>query len=124
MVPDGHLSHTPLRGKDHLLEALDHHGDFLSWRTQLNKRLKALGQVTGKRGKVVGDGPFPFLSTYWSRHTWATIAYEAGVPVDTIAQALGHSDRSHSVTMIYIKPDQSRVDEANRRVIDYVIGDP
>ena len=32
------------RGKDHLLEALDHHGDFLSWRTQLNKRLKALGQ--------------------------------------------------------------------------------
>lgn len=112
------------RGKDHLLEALDHHGDFLSWRTQLNKRLKALGQVTGKRGKVVGDGPFPFLSTYWSRHTWATIAYEAGVPVDTIAQALGHSDRSHSVTMIYIKPDQSRVDEANRRVIDYVIGDP
>ena len=44
--------------------------------------------------------------------------------MDTIAQALGHSDRSHSVTMIYIKPDQSRVDEANRRVIDYVIGDP
>ena len=24
--------------------------------------------------------------------------------------------------MIYIKPDQSRVDEANRRVIDYVSG--
>lgn len=110
------------RGKDHLLEALDHHGDFLSWRTQLNKRLKALGQVTGKRGKVVADGPFPFLSTYWARHSWATIAYEAGVSVDTIAQALGHSDRAHSVTMIYIKPDQSKVDEANRKVIDYVNG--
>lgn len=111
------------RGKDFLLEPLDSHGDFLSWRTQLNKRLKALGQVTGKRGKVVADGPFPFLSTYWARHTWATIAYEAGVSVDTIAQALGHSDRAHSVTMIYIKPDQSKVDEANRRVIDLLKGD-
>lgn len=108
------------RGERFLLEALDHHGDFLSWRTQLNKRLKALGQVTGKRGKVIADGPFPSLSTYWARHTWATVAYDAGVPVDTIAQALGHSDRSHAVTMIYIKPDQSKVDKANRKVIDHI----
>lgn len=110
------------RGKDHLLEAMDNHDDFLSWRTQLNKRLKALGQPTGKRGKVIGEGPFPELSTYWTRHTWSTLAYQIGIPIDTIAQALGHSDRTHSVTMIYIKTDQHRVDEANRRLIDYVNG--
>lgn len=110
------------KGKTHLLEAMDNHDDFLSWRTQLNKRLKALGQITGKRGKVIGDGPFPELSTYWARHTWATLAYQIGIPVDTIAQALGHSDRSHSVTFTYIKTDQRRVDEANRKLIDFVNG--
>ena len=108
------------RGQDWLLEPLDHHEEFLSWRSQLNKRLKALGQVTGKRGKVVGKGPFPELSTYWARHTWATIAYEIGISVDIIGQALGHSDRSHAVTFIYIKPDSSKVDEANRKVIDHI----
>ena len=110
------------RGKDWLLEPLDKHGDFISWRNQFNKRLKALGQVTGKKGKILDKGPFPFLSTYWSRHTWATLAYEVGVPVDIIGQALGHSDRSHAVTFIYIKPDSAKVDAANRKVLDYVKG--
>ena len=109
------------RGKEWLLEALDNHCEFLWWRSQINKRLKALGQVTGKRGKIVKRGPFPGLSTYWSRHTWATIAYEIGIPVDIIGQALGHSDRSHTVTFIYIKPDERKVDEANRKVIDYLM---
>ena len=108
------------RGKDWLLEPLDSHGEFLSWKNQLNKRLKALGQETGKRGKIVKAGPFPELSTYWARHTWATIAYQIGIPVDIIAQALGHSDRTHAVTHIYIKPDERKVDEANRKVIDYI----
>lgn len=108
------------RGRDYLLEPMDGHGDFLSWRSQLNKRLKALGQVTGKRGKVISPGPFPFLSSYWARHTWATLAYQIGIPVDIIGQALGHSDRSHAVTFIYIRPDAAKVDEANRKVIDYI----
>lgn len=110
------------RGKEYLLEALDGHVDFLSWSSQLNKRLKAIGQVVGRYNRKIKESPFKDISTYWARHTWATLAYRLGVSVDTIAQALGHSDRSHSVTMIYIKPDQSRVDEANRKVIDYVSG--
>jgi hypothetical protein len=39
--------------------------------------------------------------------------------VDVIAQAMGHS--LHSVTDIYIARDSSLVDEANRRVIDWVL---
>lgn len=108
------------RGKRYLLEPMDSHDNFLSWRTQLNNRLKALGAPTGEHGKIVGSGVFPYLSTYWSRHSWATIAYEIGIPVDIIAQALGHSDRTHTVTMIYIKPDEKKVDDANRKVIDYI----
>lgn len=108
------------RGKDYLLDPMDGHGDFLSWRSQLNKRLKAIGQQTGRKGKILGKGPFSEISTYWARHTWATLAYEVGISVDVIGQALGHSDRSHVVTFTYIKPDQGKVDEANRRVIDYI----
>lgn len=108
------------RGRDYLLDPMDSHGDFLSWRTQLNKRLKAIGQQTGRKGKILGKGPFSEISTYWARHTWATLAYEVGISVDVIGQALGHSDRSHAVTFTYIRPDQGKVDEANRRVIDYI----
>lgn len=110
------------RGIDYLLEPMDDHGDFLSWRTQLNKRLKAIGQQTGKKGKILGKGPFSEISTYWARHTWATLAFQIGIPVDVVGQALGHSDRSHAITFTYINPDQRKVDEANRRLIDYVLG--
>lgn len=107
-------------GADHLVNALERYTDEKSYRCHLNKRLKTLGRPVGKRGKVLGPGAFPGLSTYWARHTWATIAYEIGVPVDIIGQALGHSDRSHKVTFVYIKQEQGKVDEANRKVLDYI----
>ena len=107
-------------GKSHLVNGLERYATENSYLSKINKRLKYLGCPRGKRGKILGEGQFPDLSTYWARHTWATIAYETGVPVDIIGQALGHSDKSHSVTFIYIREDQGKVDEANRRVIDYV----
>lgn len=107
-------------GRTHLVNGLERYATENSYLSKINKRLKYLGCPRGKRGKILGEGLFPDLSTYWARHTWATIAYEIGVPVDIIGQALGHSDKSHSVTFIYIKEDQSKVDEANRRVIDYI----
>lgn len=107
-------------GATHLVNGLERYATENSYLSKINKRLKYLGCPRGKRGKILGEGQFPDLSTYWARHTWATIAYEIGVPVDIIGQALGHSDKSHSVTFIYIREDQGKVDEANRRVIDYV----
>lgn len=108
------------QGTAHLVNMLERYTDEKSYRAHLNKRLKSFGRPIGERGKIIGRGPYEDLSSYWARHTWATIAYEIGIPVDTIGQALGHSDRSHRVTFVYIKEDQSKVDEANRRVIDYV----
>ena len=76
-----------------------------------------------KEGKVrvvaVRRKTWPDLSAYWARHTWASIARSLGVPMDVIAQAMGHS--MHSVTDIYIARDSSLVDEANRKVIDWVL---
>lgn len=61
------------------------------------------------------------VSPYWARHTWATIAAELEIPKETIAAALGHG--GNSVTDIYINFNQKKIDDANRRVIDYVNSD-
>lgn len=58
------------------------------------------------------------VTTYWARHSWATIAASLEIPKDTIAAALGHG--GNTVTDIYIEFDQRKVDDANRKVIDYV----
>ena len=60
------------------------------------------------------------LTTYYARHTWAYIAFNLGIQKDVVSLALGHSFGVR-VTDTYINADLSRVDEANRRVIDYVI---
>lgn len=65
----------------------------------------------------------PRVSLYWARHTWASFASELDIPVDIISDALGHSHGAR-VTMVYIHQDQRKVDEANRRVIDYALYSP
>ena len=62
----------------------------------------------------------PRMTLYWARHSFATIAYEIGISTDIIADCLGHKT-GHRITEIYIQKDQRKVDEANRKVIDYVL---
>lgn len=59
------------------------------------------------------------FSMYWTRHTWATLASSLDISKDVIAQALGHTK---TVTDIYINFDTSKVDKANRMIIDYLLG--
>lgn len=61
----------------------------------------------------------PGVTTYTARYSWATIAASLDIPKETIARGLGHG--GHSVTDIYIDFDLRKVDEANRRVIDWVM---
>lgn len=119
------------QGKDYLLEAMDHCIHYKSFAHEMNDALKTIGEV---RTETVPDPEdlfapphqerivypvIPEISTYYARHCWATFAYEAGVPLDVISQALGHSSGNRT-TLIYVKFDQEKVDEANRRVIDYL----
>lgn len=60
------------------------------------------------------------ITTYWARHTWATIARKIGISKDDIALALGHSS-GHDMTEIYIEESTDPIDRANRRVLDYVL---
>lgn len=79
----------------------------------------AVSSVTGSLQRL---GVHADLSTNWARHTWATIAAELEIPMETVSHALGHQIGS-PVTAIYITFNQRKIDEANRRVIDYVNAD-
>ena len=61
------------------------------------------------------------VTTYWARYSWATYAAELDIPKDTISEALGHKYGS-SITGVYIKFSRDKIDVANRKVIDYVLG--
>lgn len=81
--------------------------------------ISAVSSITGSLQRL---GIAPGLSTNWARHTWATIAAELEIPIETISHALGHQIGS-PVTAIYVAFNQKKVDDANRRVIDYINAD-
>jgi hypothetical protein len=91
---------------------------------RLNSNLKEIGTLEkvekngAKQRKEKEDAPFSYISWYYARHTWATIAAELDISDDIIALALGHGKKT--VTDIYIKRNLKKVDDANRKVIDYV----
>jgi integrase len=63
------------------------------------------------------------LSSYYARHSWATIARnDCGVSKDDIHLALNHVEEDLKVTDIYIAKDWSIIDNANRKVINYLKG--
>ena len=71
-----------------------------------------------KVGDFVGVEDLEF---YAARHTWATIAAnEAGVDKFTVHSALNHVDENMKVTDIYIKKSWDPIDQANRKVLDFV----
>lgn len=104
------------KGTEYLIDILDLHKSHRSYTMMLNKQLKEIGVVsTDPDSKPL----FPQLTTYWARHSWATIAASLEIPKETIAAALGHG--GNTVTDIYIDFDRKKVDEANRKVIDLVL---
>lgn len=110
------------RGQSKLLNMADRwksHKDFTKW---LNDALKKIGVMkrVGRGGKKEIQPFWPDISSYWMRHSWATIAYnDLDIPKDVIAQGLGHG--KNDVTETYIKRDERKVDEANRRILDWVL---
>lgn len=109
------------QGTKGLLCIADRWSDSRNFRHQMNAAIKRIGKAQGKGVKdKEGDGPFAHLTSYWMRHTWASIARSIGVSKDDISLALGHGD-GNPVTSVYIKEDLGAVDRANRRVLDWVL---
>lgn len=109
------------KGKKYLLNVLDEYGNYKDFLHRMGIGLKQIGECkrSGLGGKKHITPLFPDISSYWARHTWATIAASLDVPKETIAAALGH-EIGMSVTSIYINFDMRKVDEANRLVLDKV----
>lgn len=100
------------RGKDYLLNTLEKYSYYSYATKRINKRLKDVAKDCGIKEE---------LTTYYFRHSWATIAYGLGIPMDDISQALGHQSQELEMTQIYVKESIKRVDDANRMVIDYIL---
>jgi len=100
------------KGKEHLLNWFDSVKNYRNYANRANLSLHDIGKEFGAEGFTV----------YWARHTWATFAAELDIPEDTISLALGHSTTGAEVTKVYIRYNHKKVDDANRRVIDYALG--
>lgn len=107
------------RGKRLLLNPMDTYDNYKDYLHHFNSGLKAIGRPVGKKGKVLGNGIFPDLSSNWARHTWATVAMKIGISKEVISKGMGHS-LGLKVTDIYIDYDNDLVDDANRKIIDYI----
>ena len=76
-----------------------------------------------KRGALIKKKISPLhkdIVWYTARRSWATIAAELDILKDTIGKALGHSEWDSSTTDLYIKFDNKKIDEANRKVLDAI----
>lgn len=109
------------KGKDYLLNVLDEYKNYKDFLHRMGIGLKQIGETErkGLGGKKIRKPLFPDLSSYWARHTWATVAASLDIPKETIAAALGHEIGS-PVTSIYINFDQKKVDDANKKLIDFI----
>ena len=81
---------------------------------------RSLGVRINRHLKVISEEcKLPKITTYSLRHTWATLAAKLEIPKETISAALGHGPKN--TTDIYIDFDRTKIDEANRKVIDHVL---
>ena len=117
------------KGTNHLLCILDDGTKEESFRRTINDYLKRVGKVEykkNKRGALIKKEITPLhpdIVWYTARRSWATIAAELDIPKETIGKALGHSEWDGTTTDLYIQFDHKKIDEANRKVIDYLNSD-
>ncbi|MBQ6287385.1 MAG: site-specific integrase [Bacteroidales bacterium] len=98
-----------IHGERSIAGASEGYASYKSYAAKVNNAVKDICERNG----------LPKATTYWARHSWATIATDIDIPKETIAAALGHG--GNTVTDIYIDFDQKKVDQANRRLMDYVL---
>ncbi|MCD8043191.1 MAG: site-specific integrase [Tannerellaceae bacterium] len=83
--------------------------DYTSHLRTYNKRLKRLSEILRL------EKP---LSSYVSRHSWATIAFHKGISIQVISEGMGHENEK--TTKIYLASiNQSVIDEANSQIIAF-----
>ncbi len=102
-----------LRGKEEYFIFQERYTDHRNFTQYLNKFLRRIADEMG----------IPRFTLGYARYTWATIAYnECEISDSIIDFALGHKGNKTLAGAHYIKKKRNLMDEANRKVIDYVLG--
>lgn len=96
-------------GTAHVLRFAEEPATYETFNNRLQKSIRAIAGELGIEG----------MTFYWARYTWATLADKIGVSEKEISKGLGHTDTSVA-GKFYISYDWTKVDRANRKVIDYV----
>ena len=114
VFPEAQAIIDKYRGEKYLLSFMDGNDSYDHYKNltkETNKKLRMAATCAGL------DMP---ISTYFARHSWATIGRGLGISFDDIKQALGHG--RGGITDAYINYNMLKniVDEANRKIIDSV----
>ena len=82
---------------------------------QYSSAIRRYNKHLGKLSRMLGGNIC--LTSYVSRHSWATAAYHASIPLPHISEAMGHT--SEHTTRIYLKSiEGSEIDKENKRLLD------
>ncbi|MDR2627110.1 MAG: site-specific integrase [Dysgonamonadaceae bacterium] len=89
--------------------------DSGAWLKMINDQLQKIEAALGLKLACP-------LTSYFSRHSFATIMREIGISRDDISLCLGHRDpeQSMKISGIYINEDYRKADIANRKLIDHI----
>ena len=120
LEPEAQAIINKYKGKTHLLDILERVPNYKTYFNRIGKALRKVGMVRVDGKKSTGDPILPDICMGSARTSWATIAHaELGIDRETIASALGH--HTVDVTTTYLRTDwRKKVDEANRKVLDWV----
>lgn len=110
IIPEAWDIINKYKGRSSLLLFRERIQHYDSWKKEVNKCLKEIGQH--EKVKV------PRLTYYHARHSWASLAFgEAGVSIPEVAVALGHGKRTVTNRYIDIMYNKKVIDDANSKVI-------
>jgi integrase/recombinase XerD len=99
---------------DYIFPIIKRTGNPLTIREDIKNRLRRYNKNLERIGNHCGIEEK--LTSYVSRHSWATIAKKSGIEIGIISDALGHQDTQ--VTRTYLDSFGSEeIDEANNRII-------
>ena len=109
-------------GENYLLDVCDTWSNPTDYLRRMDKGLKKIGPMErkGQGGKKSYKGILPDLSSNWARHTYASLGAALALPINIVSEGMGHKIGSPT-TAIYVHYIRQQVDEATRKIIDYII---
>lgn len=100
------------RGKNRIFNFYERFSTMGTFNSAINIGLKEIGAEIG----------IERLQFYSARHSMATIAVnDVGIPLYIVNEMLCHVDSSMKTTMLYIKKDFTPMNDANFKLLDFVL---